>query len=75
MKYKYDVESKNLCPNCAAKIEDKIRKIDGVEDVNFAAITRKLRLEVADDADIDKIMTEAQQIADKIEPGTVFVGK
>lgn len=75
MKYKYNIESENLCPHCATKIEDAMKKIDGVIDVNLSALTRKLRLETTDDADIDNIMEEANRLAEKYEPGTSFVKK
>lgn len=75
MKYKYDIDSKNMCPNCGAKIEDKVRELDGVKDVRLAAIPKKFKIEIEDGANIDEIMDQVQKIADKIEPGTSFVGK
>lgn len=75
MKLKYKVASKSLCANCAAKIEEAIKNIDGVEDANLSFLTEKLKLEVKDDANADKILDEANKIADKIEPGTVFLAK
>ena len=55
------------CANCARKMEDAIRKIDGVEDVQVSFMTQKLTL-VADDARFDEIVEKA--LAYKI----VFVG-
>lgn len=75
MKLKYKVESKNLCANCAAKIEEAIKKMDGVNDANLSFMTDKLKLEVDDNADPKEILAEANKIADKLEPGTVFVEK
>lgn len=75
MKLKYKVESKNLCANCAAKIEEAIKKMDGVNDANLSFMTDKLKLEVDDNADPKEILAEANKIADKLEPGTVFVGE
>lgn len=75
MKLKYDVKSESLCANCASKIEEAIEKIDGVEDAKLSFMTEKLKLEVSDDADIDSIMDQASQIADRIEPGTTFVAR
>ena len=43
------------CANCARKMEDAIRKIDGVEDVQVSFMTQKLTL-VADDARFDEIV-------------------
>lgn len=75
MKLKYKVESKNLCANCAAKIEDAIKKMDGVNDANLSFMTDKLKLEVDENVDPKEILAEANKIADKLEPGTVFVEK
>lgn len=75
MKLKYKVESKNLCANCAAKIEEAIKKMEGVNDANLSFMTDKLKLEVDEDVDPKEILVEANKIADKLEPGTVFVEK
>lgn len=40
------------CANCAAKMEDAIRKIDGVQDVSVNFMTQKLTL-VCEEADLD----------------------
>jgi len=37
------------CPNCAAKLEDKLRKIDGVEKLTLNFLTERMTLEAADD--------------------------
>ena len=73
MKVKYKVESDDLCPNCAAKIEEAVKKIDGVNDANLSFLTLKLKMELADDANEDTIFDEANRLADKLEPGTVLV--
>ena len=70
MKLKYKVESKNLCANCASKIEEALVKEDSIDKASLSFMTEKLKLEVSDDADIDQITKLANQIADKIEPGT-----
>lgn len=75
MKLKYDVKCESLCANCASKIEEAVGKIDGVHDAKLSFMTEKLKLEVSDDADVDSIIKEANQIADKIEPGTTFVAR
>ena len=70
MKLKYKVESKNLCANCTSKIEEALVKEDSIDKASLSFMTEKLKLEVSDDADIDQITKLANQIADKIEPGT-----
>lgn len=60
------------CANCAAKIEDAINKIDGVEKATVNFMMRKLTI-VADENVIDKIVDEAQKVIKKIEPDCVIV--
>ena len=54
------------CADCAAKIEQAIGKIDGVEKVRLNFMTQKLKL-TADDARFDAILDEAQRVGTKIE--------
>lgn len=37
------------CANCAAKVEDAMRKVDGVEDVKVNFMMQKMTLEAPDD--------------------------
>ena len=55
------------CANCARKMEDAIRKIDGVEDVQVSFMMQKLTL-VADDARFDEIVAKAAKACRKVEP-------
>ncbi len=55
------------CANCAAKIEEKISKTDGVESVTVNFLTEKMIL-VADDEKIEYVKTQAEKIIHKIEP-------
>lgn len=73
MKLKYEVKSKNLCANCASKIEEALIKEDSIDKASLSFMTEKLKLEVNDNADIDQITKLINQIADKIEPGTSFI--
>ncbi|MDR0858844.1 MAG: cation transporter [Oscillospiraceae bacterium] len=60
------------CANCAAKIEREISALKGVIDANVNFMTTKLVFETALDADVDEIVTKAQKIVLKHEPGVVF---
>lgn len=60
------------CANCAAKMEEAIKKIPGVDDAVISFMTQKLTLE-CDENDMDRILDEAQKAIDKIEPGTKIV--
>lgn len=55
------------CAVCAAKVEDAIKKIDGVNDVKVNFMTQKMILD-ADDNRFDEILKEALKVAKKIEP-------
>lgn len=55
------------CAHCAAKMEDGIRKLDGVTNVSVNFLTQKLTLE-ADDAHFDEILRQAVKVCAKVEP-------
>ena len=74
MKKKFKFEGLK-CANCANKIEEAISKMDGVEDVRVSYLAEKVKLELADDVNFDKFIEEANEIADKIEPGSKIVVK
>ena len=60
------------CANCAAKMEDAINKLDGVEKATISFMTQKLTL-VADDTRMDEIVDAAQALIKKIEPDSTIV--
>ena len=55
------------CANCAAKMEEAIKKIDGVKDANVSFIMQKMTVD-ADDSRFDAVMNEVVSICKKIEP-------
>lgn len=55
------------CANCAAKMEDAIKKIDGVNDATVSFMMQKLTID-ADDARFDEIVKEAVAVCAKVEP-------
>ena len=54
------------CANCAAKIENEVKKIDGLDEANLSFMTQKLSLE-APESDLERIVDEASRIAKIIE--------
>lgn len=54
------------CANCAAKMEDRICKLDGVKSARVNFMTQKFTLD-ADDARFEQIVDEAQKIMSTIE--------
>lgn len=55
------------CANCAAKMEDGIKKIEGVKDASVSFIMQKLTIE-ADDAIFEDVVNKAVKVCKKIEP-------
>jgi len=60
------------CANCAAKMENAIRKLDGVQSANINFLTQKLTLE-AEEENFSRLLDEAERIIKKIEPDCVLV--
>ena len=66
MKKKFDLEDLD-CAVCAAKMEDAIKKIEGVEDAGVNFLTQKMYV-VAPDEKFDAIMKEVVECIKKVEP-------
>ena len=62
------------CANCARKMEDGIKKIDGVKDAKVNFIMQKFTLE-ADDDKFDAVLQEAVKFCKKIEPDCRIIVK
>jgi len=66
MKKKFKLEDLD-CANCAAKMEDAIKKIPGVNDASVSFMTQKMSID-AEDAKFDEIMKEVVAVCAKVEP-------
>ena len=66
MKKKFKLQDLD-CANCAAKMEEAIKKIPGVNDANVSFMTQKMTVD-ADDARFDEIMDEVVRVCAKVEP-------
>ncbi len=73
MKRIYELEDLD-CANCAAKMENAIAEIEGVENVSVSFIMQKLTIEAPDDK-IDAIMKKAVKVCKKIEPDCTILLK
>ncbi|MBP1563634.1 MAG: cation transporter [Oscillospiraceae bacterium] len=62
------------CANCAAKMEDAIKKIDGVKSATVSFMTQKMTIE-ADDERFDEIVKLAVKACKKVEPDCEVVVK
>lgn len=55
------------CANCAAKIEEQVSRLEGVENVTVNFLTEKMILMVRDDK-VDAVKTQIKKIVGRIEP-------
>ena len=70
MKKKYNLTDL-YCANCAAKMEDAIKKIDGVNNATVSFMAQKLTID-AEDSRFDSIMKEVVSVCRKVEPDCVI---
>ena len=61
-KYKCEID----CANCAAKVENAIKKVDGVIDAKVNFLTQKFTLEAADEA-FEEVLQAAVKAGKKAE--------
>lgn len=61
--YKIEVD----CANCALKMEDAAKKVDGVADATVSFMTQKMKVEFAEDADVDAVMNNVVKACKKVE--------
>ena len=54
------------CANCAQKVEDAIRKLDGVVDVKVNFLMQKFTLE-AEDASFEQVLDAAIRAGQRVE--------
>ena len=66
MKKKFKLQDLD-CANCAAKMEEAINKIDGVNDASVNFMMQKMTID-ADDSKFDDIMKEVVTVCAKVEP-------
>ena len=70
MKKTYKLEDLD-CANCAAKMEQAIKKIDGVTNASVSFFTQKMTVETDRDS-LDEIMKEVVKVCKKVEPDCVI---
>ena len=62
------------CALCASKMEDAIKKIDGVNDATVSFMAQKMTLD-ADDARFDEIVKNVVKVCKKVEPDCRIIVK
>ena len=73
MKKKFNLQDLD-CANCAQKMEEAIKKIDGVNDASVSFMTQKMTID-ADDDRFSEIMDEVVKVCKKVEPDCVILRK
>lgn len=66
MKKKFKLQDLD-CANCAAKMEEAIKKIDGVNDASVSFMTQKMMVDAVDEK-FDAVMQEVVRVCAKVEP-------
>lgn len=66
MKKKFKLQDLD-CAHCAAKMEEEIKKLDGVNDASVSFMMQKMTLD-ADDERFNDILKEVVSVCAKVEP-------
>ncbi len=59
------------CPNCASRLEEAIKKVDGVQDASVNFLTQKLTLSAEDDS-FDEVLKSVIKAARKADPDAMI---
>ena len=70
MKKKFKLQDLD-CANCAAKMEDAIKKIPGVNDANVSFMMQKMTVEIDSDQP-NAVLAEIKKVCKKVEPDCVL---
>ncbi len=60
------------CANCAARMERRVKKVNGVNDASVNFLTQKMTID-ADEGRFEEIMDEVVRLCRKVEPDCVIV--
>ena len=71
MKKVFKLEGLN-CAQCAAKIEEKVGKLEGVKSVVINFMTTKMTLESIDE-NFEEIIANVKKLVNEIEPDVIMV--
>ncbi len=66
MKKKFKLQDLD-CANCAAKMEETIKRIDGVESATVSFMTQRLTIEAPEER-MDEIMEQVVAACKRVEP-------
>ena len=60
------------CANCAAKVENGVKKLEGVKDASVSFMAQKRTIEAEDGVDFDELMKRVVKLCRRIEPDMVI---
>ena len=68
--YKIEID----CANCAAKVEEAIKKIDGINSASLNFMTQKMILDL-DESREEELLKQVYKTAKKVEPDFCIIDK
>lgn len=68
--YKIEID----CANCAAKVEDAIKKIDGINSASLNFMTQKMILDL-DESREEELLKQVYKTAKRVEPDFCIINK
>lgn len=68
--YKIEID----CANCAAKVEEAIKKIDGINSASLNFMTQKMILDL-DESREEEILKQVYKTAKRVEPDFCIINK
>ncbi len=66
--YKIEVD----CANCALKMEETAKKVEGVTDATVSFMTQKMNVEFAEGSDAKTVMEQVVKACKKVEDDCVI---
>ncbi len=60
------------CANCCQKLENKLKKIEGIKEIQLSFATSKMLLE-CEDSDYDKVINDIVEVSKKVEKDAKFL--
>ena len=67
MKKTFELEDLD-CANCALKVENGVKKLEGVKSCSVSFMTQKMTIETEEGADLNELMKRVVKLCRKVEP-------
>ena len=71
MKKKYTIQNID-CANCALKIEDALKRVEGVQDVSLNFLTERLTVVCDEEINLDALRRNMEKTARKVESEVII---